>query len=396
MKVTRVSCIAIASAVFLGCGVEGQVPDEPGTSAAPLIIVPLPLPPYSVSELPAGPGGTRTVARAIGSNERIVGAADFCTALPPVTCNLLAAFWDPGQAAVKIPQLPNTKTSVAVGITDAGVIIGTSVDVLDKRHGWRFSVGSGTTELFGPGGAPLLFTAAASNGWTTGTFFPPGQSVDHAFRHVLGSGVVEDLYPACVRTVINAHGLGNLIPPGYPANDCLNGTAQLLTTHGFAVDVLGNVAGKLEIGNGQFFFGAFWRGGFGPEAIDLHGLNNSIDVKEATAVSGTVLGPYIGWDGSERTWSWSTLNGSLLGDMGLPVSARPLGLSSNGRMVGYRTTAPQLPVTYRQGSLTNLPVPLGLSSGSAGAVNRCGNIAGNAYDAQFRNHGLRWTKANCD
>ncbi|MFN8574241.1 MAG: hypothetical protein U0132_19480 [Gemmatimonadaceae bacterium] len=49
-------------------------------------------------------------------------------------------------------------------------------------------------------------------------------------------------------------------------------------------------------------------------------------------------------------------------------------INSAGRIVG--TTANNLPYTWKSGSLTYLPLPYGAATGTAGAVNTCGVVAG--------------------
>lgn len=390
-RVSRL-CLVLSAATLMGCEGQDWPLDEPIASSGELVSAPAPAL-YAMTELPPLPGGTVAIAHAIGADERIVGEAGACD--PVAGCSRVAVYWDVGRGPVVIPALPGTVSNKATGITDAGVIVGTSRDARNRSHGWRWTALAGTTEVLGPGGVPLVVAAASPSGWTTGIHYPPGMVAPRAFRFHLGTGAFEALFPTCVRSLLHALGMAHLIPTGSAAGDCLGGR-DLVATRGFSVDALGNVAGELEVGVGQAELGWLWRGGGSADGVNLRALNGTIEVREATAVAGSLLGPYVAWDGSTRIWSWSAVDGGLLGDLGLHVSAFPSGFSSQGRLVGYRTTGPQLPLTVRAGSIEYLELPGGVGAGDAVAVNRCGNVAGNALDGSSRSRAFRWAKTSCD
>ncbi|GEM_PF-5936524 len=351
---------------------------------------------YTVVDMGKLLGGTDAAALAIGNSGRAVGWANSCIGRG---CSLIvsAVYWDVGQLATKIPMLPGMKSSKATGITDAGVIVGNSMDTSGHKHGWRWSAETGTTEMLSPNdGSSLIVTAAFANGWTTGYFYPPGKFGSHAFRYNLANGYFDDhLFPDCVRDLLVSLNLAGLIPSEYGSSGCLN-DKDMVATEGYAVDLLGNVAGSLEIGNGQYKLAYLWPNGSSP--IDLHapGWPIGIDAQQATALFGTlfVIGPYVSGSGY-RTFKWS-LGTGLVEDMGLNDNVYPNAVSSYLRMVGFTTTGTQRPVTWNNNALSHLPVPTGLNYGNATGVNRCGNLVGAAQDANFKQHALRWTKANCD
>jgi probable HAF family extracellular repeat protein len=283
------------------------------------------------------------------------------------------------------------------GITDSGVIVGFSTDTSGFGHGWKWSTGTGTTEVFSPDGASLIFAGADGTGYAVGRYYPPGKLNAHAFRYHLANGYFEDLFPDCVRTVLEAVDLIRLVQPTGPDEDaCLN-DQDIIATDGHAIDFLGNVAGTLQVGVQQYKFAYLWPNGFA--AVDLQGLaapNSGIAAHQATAVYGAlVIGPYTAANGATRTYSW-TGGDSWVGDMGLSANIYPNALNSFWRIVGHSTTGTQHPVTWYNNQLLQLPVPSGLKNGDALAVNRCGSVVGSATDANGMQHALRWTKANCD
>jgi hypothetical protein len=157
----------------------------------------------------------------------------------------------------------------------------------------------------------LIMGAAASNGWTTGYHYVPATLAKHAYRFNVVSGAFEELFPPCVRTVIDDLGLDSMIPPGHPAPDCLNDSTELIGTAGNAIDAFGNVAGRMEIGDHEFVRGYMWQGGGGP--MDLQKLNGDLVIQEATAVSGTAVGPY-----HQRLSSGARPHVQLVGERQLP------------------------------------------------------------------------------
>jgi len=409
MKPTNVLSAALAGAIALSsCSADdpastdsvtfppasdiGPAPD-PTPGPVPL---PMPITGYVVAELPPRAGGSTATVHAIGSDGRAVGEAEGCVFyLGQIHCGVVAVYWDPGQAPTVIPQLAGTTSNKATGITDAGVIVGASTDGSGHRHGWRWSAATGTTEMFSPvDGTSLIFNAATAGGWTTGIHFPPGKLGAHAFRYHLFGGAFQDLFPPCVRTLLNELGLQGSIPPGHPVTDCLNDSEDLIATRGASIDAIGNVAGQLQVGVGQSVYAYFWPGVGG--AVNLRAMNPSVDAKQATAVNGSVLGPYLASDGSTRAYSWSGLSGGGLGDMGLSIGVFPNGLSNMGRLVGHSSTGNQRAVTWYANKVIYLGVPGGMTFGDAVAVNRCGNVVGNAQDAAFKQRAFRWTKTGCD
>jgi hypothetical protein len=384
MKLTNPMRALLAGAMVLSCGGEPPPATESGAPPRELTVNPIPFLGYVAADMGALFGGAFGTPLAIGNSGRAVGEAEGCVPFMAMNvCRVSPVYWDPGQPPVVIPSLPGMLSGRATGITDAGVIVGSSVDTSNHSHGWRWSAGTGTQEVLAPDGSPAVISAAASNGWTTGIHYPPGKLNSHAFRYSVVSGHFDDLFPASVPDLLASLGLSGLIVG--------NNTDGLVATIGTAVDVIGNVAGTLKIGVNQYRLGYVWPGGGG--SVDLHALNTDVDVQEATAINGTVVGPYIAWNGTERTYSW--IAGGLLGDMGVGASAHPLGLSSLGRLVGRTTTGTPRPLTWYINTLTYLPT-LGGHDGQAIAVNRCGTVVGYALDASSRPRPLRWTKSGCD
>jgi uncharacterized membrane protein len=372
-------------------------PGNPGdTPPIPVPWPPLPYSPYTVVDMGGVIGSTDTAATAIGTAGRAVGWMRACIGRG-CTPTVSAVYWDVGQPPKKIPALPGMASSRATGITDSGVIVGNSTDPGGHSHGWRWSAETGTTEVFSPDGGSLIFTAASTNGYATGRYFPPGKLGAHAFRYYIANNYFEDLFPSCIRTVLESLGLMGLVVPTGPNEDYCLSDQDIIATEGFATDVLGNIVGTMRIGNAQYKLAYLWPNGFDP--IDLHSLaspGSGIDAQQATAVAGAlVLGPYISWNGAQRTFSWSGGNG-WLGDMGLSTNIVPNALNNNWRLVGHTTTGSQHPVTWYNNQMLTLFVPSGQSSGDATGLNRCGTIVGAAMDANFRMHALRWTKASCD